>query len=194
MSPIFLILSSLTLCTAQGKRPRLSKETVDSDDDVADFLADSVSTAGPCNDCDPGHPLAVCLNTALETHREPNVTTVSRLLSLQLLLLISFVLFRERLTTTSSPWMLTTVWIYYTILLFAFLTFYFPDMSQGTTKDRTRTVRLLPYVSVPRMDTNSRLFHKAQATLAKQAAASSSAAPFDRQAHMERLFNLHQGA
>ena len=36
----------------QGKRPRLSKETVDSDDeDINAFLADSI--ADPCPDCGP---------------------------------------------------------------------------------------------------------------------------------------------
>ena len=60
-------------------------------------------------------------------------------------------------------------------------------------KERPKTVRLLPYVLVPGMDTSSRIFHKAQATIAKQTSAvpisSTQAAP---QA-AENLFVLQQG-
>lgn len=57
-------------------------------------------------------------------------------------------------------------------------------------KERPKSVRRLPYVLVPGMDANSRLFHKAQATIAKQASAlPSSSSP----ASTERLFNLQQG-
>jgi hypothetical protein len=67
------------------------------------------------------------------------------------------------------------------------------------------TVRL-PYVLVPNMDTSSRLFHKAQNTIAKQAKASAAkqvdtASPSPTasstssafKTKMARLFNLEQG-
>ena len=62
-------------------------------------------------------------------------------------------------------------------------------------KERPQKVRLLPYFLVPGMDINSRLFHKAQATLVKQAAAlsSSSTTLTARKTHLERLFSSPQG-
>ena len=64
-------------------------------------------------------------------------------------------------------------------------------------KERPATVRLLPYVDVPGMDVHSRLFHKAQATIAKQASlattASSSSKSPEGKATTERLFNLQHG-
>src|ERR1700719_4228501 len=60
-----------------------------------------------------------------------------------------------------------------------------------STKERTRSVRFLPYVLVPGMSINSRPFLKAQATVAKQITTpGSSPAP---KAHVQRLFNLQQG-
>jgi hypothetical protein len=60
---------------------------------------------------------------------------------------------------------------------------------------KARTVRLLPYELVPHMDTNSRMFHKAQATIAKQVPAASTitSAFTARKARFDRLFNLTQG-
>ena len=43
----------------QGKRARLSKETVESEDETAQFLDETASTR-KCQDCGPGHPLASC--------------------------------------------------------------------------------------------------------------------------------------
>jgi hypothetical protein len=60
----------------------------------------------------------------------------------------------------------------------------------------SKSVRFIPYVLVPGMDVNSRLFHKAQATIAKQAhvaASSASTVSAERKAHVDRLFNLQQG-
>lgn len=63
----------------------------------------------------------------------------------------------------------------------------------------------LPYALVPKMDTSSRLFHKAQNTIAKQtkmpstsieASPTSSAVTStssDRKAHMAKLFHLDHG-
>lgn len=65
---IAFISSVLTFAVTQGKRPRLSKETVDSDDDIAEFLEDSVT---PCDDCEPGHSFKACPKTPA-----PNVETV----------------------------------------------------------------------------------------------------------------------
>jgi hypothetical protein len=45
--------TNTSCCTVQTKRPRLSKETVDSDDEeIAAFLEDSPNI--PCEDCGPG--------------------------------------------------------------------------------------------------------------------------------------------
>ena len=62
-------------------------------------------------------------------------------------------------------------------------------------KDHTQKVRLIPYVLVPGMDTTPHLFHKAQATLAKQAAAMSSPSTSltARKTHLKRLFHSQQG-
>ena len=51
---------------------------------------------------------------------------------------------------------------------------------------------MLPYVQVPHMDTSSRLFHKAQATIAKQALTASTSSP--KTSPADRLFTLQQGA
>lgn len=54
----------------QGKRPRLSKETVDSDEEFADFLESSAKAAEACADCGPGHPLKSCpKETVVDTVR-----------------------------------------------------------------------------------------------------------------------------
>lgn len=55
-------------------------------------------------------------------------------------------------------------------------------------QDSTKKVRLIPYRLVPGMATNSRLFHKAQATISKQATAASPSS----KASVERLFQLEQ--
>ena len=62
-------------------------------------------------------------------------------------------------------------------------------------KERPQEVRILPYVLVPGMDIKSRLFHKAQATLVKQAAALSSSLTTltVHKTHLERLFSSPQG-
>ena len=62
-------------------------------------------------------------------------------------------------------------------------------------KDCPKTVRFLPYDLVPNLDTSSRLFRKAQAVIAKQAApsSSSSSVALDHRASLDRLFNLNQG-
>ena len=59
-----------------------------------------------------------------------------------------------------------------------------------------KSVHFIPYVLVPGMDINSCLFHKAQATIAKQAhtaASSTSASSIERKARVNRLLNLQQG-
>ena len=59
-----------------------------------------------------------------------------------------------------------------------------------------KSVRFIPYVLVLGMDVNSRLFHKAQATIAKQAhaaASSASASSIEHKARVDCLLNLQQG-
>jgi len=68
----------------------------------------------------------------------------------------------------------------------------------AVVKDRPKTVRFLPYENVPGMDKNSRLFVKAQATIAKQvappsASPSSSPGSTSRPVSIDRLFDLNQG-
>jgi len=72
----------------QGKRSRISKETVDSDDDIAEFLESSASSA--CKDCGPAHPLSTCPKDTVpvDAHREPPATTVIHLLLPHVLSLI----------------------------------------------------------------------------------------------------------
>ena len=56
----------------QEKRAHLSKETLDSGNDVADseFLEDA-TTPERCNDCGPSHSQDVCPKDSPETHHEP---------------------------------------------------------------------------------------------------------------------------
>ena len=56
-----------------------------------------------------------------------------------------------------------------------------------------KTVRLLPYVEVPHMDTSSHIFRKAEATVAKQVSPSSSSTSSSSKASVERLFDIQQG-
>jgi hypothetical protein len=69
----------------------------------------------------------------------------------------------------------------------------YQDPLLSSSNDRTKKVRLIPYVAVPRMDLNSRIFRKAQATIAKQAAAASVSGTTERKAYFDRLFHLQQG-
>ena len=61
----------------------------------------------------------------------------------------------------------------------------------AVSPERTSKVRLLPYVLVPGMDTRSRLFHKAQATIAKQVVKTSPTPPVsaERSVTLDRLFD-----
>ena len=70
----------------------------------------------------------------------------------------------------------------------------FPDAPSAPTSSG-HTV-CLPYHLVPGMDTHSRIFHKAVATIAKQvipAPPSSTSTVSERKARRERVFDLHHG-
>jgi hypothetical protein len=63
-----------------------------------------------------------------------------------------------------------------------------------------KTVRLLPYVEVPNMDTTSHMFRKAEATVSKQSTPSSSGSTgtstetfSSAKSGMDCLFNVQQG-
>ena len=50
----------------QGKRPRISKEFVDSEDDIAEFLDDATPSLSKCSDCGTtGHTLKTCPSTTI---------------------------------------------------------------------------------------------------------------------------------
>ena len=72
---------------------------------------------------------------------------------------------------------------------FLFLMVSFPSETPSSVQDRTKKVRLLPYFLVPGMDIHSRIFHKAQATIAKQVAAAS----VSKSTSTEPLFDLQKG-
>lgn len=82
-----------------------------------------------------------------------------------------------------SAWILLTFTHLFSLVM--------PELDQ----ERTQKVRLLPYVLVPNMDRSSRIFHKAEAILAKQtvSSTSSSTTPAARKAQFERLFRPQQG-
>ena len=75
--------------------------------------------------------------------------------------------------------------------LFPSRTYKFLSETPVTTQDSTKKVRLLPYVLVPGMATDSRLFRKAQVTISKQATATSP--PASKDVSVERLFTLQHG-
>lgn len=54
---------------------RLSKETVDSDDDAVKYLEETAASTEKCNDCGPGHPLETCPKEKRMSHREPEKDT-----------------------------------------------------------------------------------------------------------------------
>ena len=99
----------------------------------------------------------------------------------------------------SLPWMSTKV----RPRLFLYLTYYLMSFVLDMLDVPAKTTVCLPYVLVPKMDTSSRSFHKAQNTIAKQAKAplskSSEASPTSSvttsatKTHIAKLFHLDNG-
>ena len=103
----------------------------------------------------------------------------------------------HRKRTSTVPrflWRSTTVCRSYSCLAIFLLTPGHPDPLMNTKERSDKSVRLLPYVLVPGMDTSSRLFHKAQATISKQVPTPTPSPPAsEHKAHVDRLFSLQQG-
>jgi hypothetical protein len=76
--PLFFLeikISNFICHILQGKRMRLSQETVESEDETAKFLEDTAASTDKCDDCGSSHSLVTCPK---EFHREiKNNTPVS---------------------------------------------------------------------------------------------------------------------
>ena len=71
----------------QGKRMRLSKDTVESEDEAVKFLEDSAASTDKCDDCGASHSLETCPKVK-ESHREHKNTPVSLFIVQVFLILI----------------------------------------------------------------------------------------------------------